>query len=897
MPSSHTPMFEQYERIKRDHRDAILMFRMGDFYEMFFDDALRASRILEIALTARGRGTDNEAPMCGVPHQAVDSYIARLTANGLKVAVCDQVEEASKAKGLVRREVVRVVSPGTLIDPAALDARENLYIACLFPSDAGVGAAYIDLSTGDFRVAEARGPQAAEDLALQMAAFRPREILLPEGAEPAVVPGTGNGSAAGPALDRLPAWAFAREAAYRGVAEQMGTLSLEGFGVQEMELAVRAAGALLSHLRTTQRSGLAHIRRVEAWRRTDRMVLDAPTLRTLEVVRSMSDGGRAGSLLSVLDRTMTVMGSRRLQAWLLAPSLDRNVIDARLDAVEELIAETRARAELRDLLKPVRDLERLLARATLGTATARDLVAMRDSLAPLPEARSVAGRLKAPLLCGHPGPLASMDTASSPGALDPLEDLHQLLTSALSDDPPAGLQDGGMIRQGFDAGLDELRSIAGDATSHIAALEARERQRSGIASLKVRYNRVFGYSIEVSRANLALVPADYERRQTLLNAERFVTPELRELEEKVLTARERAIEIEHTLFCRLRDAVASHGPRVQTTAHRVADLDVLASLAEAAALHGYTRPVVTEGRRLTIAGGRHPIVESLRREERFVPNDIDVGDEGARILIVTGPNMGGKSTYLRQVALTVLMAQAGSFVPAASAEVGITDRIFSRIGSSDNLAGGQSTFMVEMQETASILNNVTERSLVLLDEVGRGTSTFDGLSLAWAIVEHLHDGPRRPGRVLFATHYHELTDLSSTLGGVRNLTVAVEESGHEVIFLRRIVEGTADRSYGIQVARLAGLPAPVIERAREVLANLESNEFGRDGVPRLARHHPSGEPSRSRAGQLALFGSPEDPAAVEIADTIRLMEPDAMTPLEALAALHRLRARLKGEPS
>jgi DNA mismatch repair protein MutS len=886
-------MFEQYQAIKRDHRDAILMFRMGDFYEMFFDDAVKASSILEIALTARGRGTGNEAPMCGVPHHAVDSYIARLTSSGHKVAVCDQVEDASKARGLVRREVVRVISPGTVTDPAALDARDNLYIAALFPGDSGVGAAYIDLSTGDFRLAEARGAAAAEELALQLASFRPREILLPEGSEKGGLPL--EEGAPGAVIDTLPGWAFGREAAWRAVTEQLGTVTLEGFGAQEMHLAVRAAGALLAHLRATQRSALTHIRRVVPYRRADHMVLDAPTLRTLEVVRALADGGRSGSLLSVLDRTVTVLGARRLQGWLLAPSLDRGVIEARLDAVQELISEARGRAALRGALAPVRDLERLLGRATLGTATARDLVSLRDSLAPLPRVRAMAAGWSAPLLSGRPGALASPDTAAAPAPLDALEDLHALLASALCDDPPVGVKEGGIVRAGFDAPLDELRAIDGDATAHIAALEAREKQRSGIASLKVRYNRVFGYYIEVSRANLAMVPADYERRQTLVNAERFVTPELRALEEKVLTARERSIEIEHEIFCRLRDAVVAQGARVQAAAARVGDLDALGSLAEVAALHGYTRPSLSDDPVLRVTGGRHPIVEARRREERFVPNDVEAGAPEARILIVTGPNMGGKSTYLRQVALITLMAQAGSFVPAQEAVVGIADRIFSRIGSSDNLAGGQSTFMVEMQETASILHNATARSLILLDEVGRGTSTFDGLSLAWAIVEYLHDGPSRPARVLFATHYHELTELSSTLTGVRNLTVAVEESGNDVIFLRRIVDGGADRSYGIHVARLAGLPDQVIERAREVLANLESNQFGRDGVPRLARHRPGGTAAVARAGQMTLFGPPEDPVALEIADAVREIDPDRMTPLEALATLHRLRARARGD--
>ncbi|HKY31901.1 MAG TPA: DNA mismatch repair protein MutS [Candidatus Polarisedimenticolia bacterium] len=890
--SSLTPMFEQYQRIKQEHADAILMFRMGDFYEMFFDDALKASPLLEIALTARGRGTGNEAPMCGVPHHAVDSYIARLIASGLKVAVCDQVEESGQARGLVRREVVRVVSPGTVTDPGALDARENLYIGCILPSEEAAGAAFVDLSTGELRVAEPAGR--GHELALLMAAFRPREILVPEGTDPEpLLDGAGDPA---PAAGTLPSWSFGRDAAWRAVLEQMGTITLEGFGCQEMDLGVRAAGALLHHLRATQRSALAHIRRIVPHRTADHMVLDAPTLRSLEVVRSLADGGRAGSLLSVLDRTLTSMGARLLQRWLVSPPRDEHVVRARHEAVGELLGDERARETLRGLLKPVRDVERLLGRATLGTANARDLVALRDSLAPLPAVRDLAARLGAPLLTGRPGPLASADTAAPPGSLDAMEDLHAALAGALEDEPPAGLKDGGIIRAGHDAALDDLRTIARDAASHIAAIETRERQRSGINSLKVRYNRVFGYSIEVSRANLALVPPDYERRQTLVNAERFVTRELKEMEEKILTARERSTEIEHGIFCRLRDAVAAHGSRLKASAQRIAELDVLASLAEVAAARGYVRPEITSRPRTRIVAGRHPIVEAVRSQERFVPNDTTLGGDGARILIVTGPNMGGKSTYLRQVALISLMAQAGSFVPAEAAEIGLADRIFSRIGSSDNLAGGQSTFMVEMQETANILHNATPLSLVLLDEVGRGTSTFDGLSLAWAIVESLRASCGTGGRVLFATHYHELTDLSATLADVRNLTVAVEESGHDVVFLRRIVEGSADRSYGLHVARLAGLPPGVIERAREVLANLETNELGGDGLPKLARHRPAGGREAAGAGQMPLFGAPEDPAASEVAEAIRRMDPDALTPLEALTALHRLRRRLRGDP-
>ncbi|HEY3174299.1 MAG TPA: DNA mismatch repair protein MutS [Candidatus Polarisedimenticolia bacterium] len=894
MASNLTPMLEQYHRIKGEHRDAILMFRMGDFYEMFFEDALKASEVLEIALTARGRGTDNEAPMCGVPHQAVNSYIARLIASGHKVAVCDQVEEAGASRGLVRREVVRVVSPGTLTDPAALDDRDNLFIACLFPTSEGVGAASIDLSTGEFRIAEARGEDSWRQISLQISCLHPREILHPEGTE--VARHLGREVGTGVVFNVLPGWIFGRDAAFRAMTEQMGTLSLEGFGCQTMDLAVRAGGALLSHLRSTQRSALGHIHRVAVHQPADHMVLDGPTLKTLEVTRSLATGARAGSLLSVLDRTVTPMGARRLQSWLLSPPVRAARTEERLEAVAELAADHRRRDELRALMKPVRDIERLAGRATLGIANARDLVALRDSLVPLRGIASLAAGFSSPLLSGRPGPLISSDTAGPPGALDDLSDLRDLLGRAIQDDPAPTLHEGGLIRRGYDAALDDLRAISSDGRSYIAGIEARERERTGIGSLKVRYNRVFGYYIEISKSNLPLVPSDYERRQTLVNAERFATPELKQYEEKVLTAQDRIHEIEYDLLCEVRGQVTAQAGRLKESAGRIADLDVLASLAETAATRGYVRPVLTEETRTSIIGGRHPIVEALDTEARFVPNDVQAGGDAPSILIVTGPNMGGKSTYLRQTALITLMAQAGSFVPAERAEIGIVDRIFSRIGSSDNLAGGQSTFMVEMQETANILHNATGRSLILLDEVGRGTSTFDGLSLAWAIVEHLHEAGSPRARVLFATHYHELTELALTRPGIRNLTVQVKESGHDVIFLRKIVEGAADRSYGIQVARLAGMPRGVIERAREILENLERNEFGRDGLPKLARRHDSSAPpGETRPGQLSLFGPPADPAEAAAAAEIRGIDLDRTTPMQALDLLARIKGKL-GEP-
>jgi len=869
-------MLEQYRRAKRDHPDSIVMFRLGDFYEMFYEDAHVASRILDIALTSRGRGTEHEAPMCGVPHHAADGYIARLVKAGHRVALCDQVEEASQAKGLVKREVVRVISPGTVTDPGALDARANLYLAALCLSGGQVGAAYADLSTGDFRVAEAPRARAREVLALQFASFRPREVLLPEGEElEACIPTPAEGGNV-PAVSRVPGWTFGDEAAEQTLKGHFQTASLAGLGCGDLSVGVRAAGALLRHLKETQRSRLDHVTSLRPFHPSDHLILDHTTLRTLEVIASLRDGTRESTLLDVLDRTLTPMGARLLRSWLLTPPADRVRIEERLDAVEEMASRPAEKEELRAAVSGIRDVERILGRLAVGRAHARDLVSLRDSLAALPCLSRAQGRFTAPLL------------RPASGGDDDLADLESLIRTAIADEPSLDLHEGGIVRDGFSPELDGLRAVSRDGRSTIAGIETREKARTGIASLKVRHNRVFGYYLEVSRPNLPLVPADYERRQTLVGAERFVTQELKTYEEKVLTAQERIGALEFEIFGDVCARLAAASGRIRAAAERVARLDALASFAEVAASQGYTRPRMRDGGPLRIREGRHPVVEAVS-SERFVPNDLEVGGAGARILIITGPNMGGKSTYLRQAALITLMAHAGSFVPAAEAEIPVVDRIFSRVGASDNLASGQSTFMVEMTETANILNNATSSSLVLLDEVGRGTATFDGLSLAWSIVEHLHDGPAPAPMTLFATHYHELTDLSVTLGGVRNLTVAVKETPEGVVFLRRVVEGASDRSYGIQVAKLAGLPRQVIERAREILANLESDEVGRDGMPRLARHRDA---ARERRRQLSLFGSPSDPAAEEVVSVIRSIDPDTLTPMEALQCLFKLRERL-----
>jgi DNA mismatch repair protein MutS len=889
--SSLTPMLRQYKQIKANHPDSILMFRLGDFYEMFYEDACAASEALSLTLTSRGRGTRSEAPMCGVPFHAAEGYIARLLRKGFRVAICDQVEDPRISKGIVKRAVTRVVSPGTITDPEQLSAREPNYIAALHVSGEptrgrvadGAGCAFLDLSTGDFRLAEHRGPEALDSLRDQVAGFAPSEVVRPEGSEVSK-------HLTALALDGIlessaPSWAFAHEAAYRTLLDCLGTASLEGFGCDDRPLAIAAAGGLLHYLKETQKADLRHITRIVWQEPGDFLILDDTTRRTLEIVANARDGGRDGTLLGILDRTQTAMGGRLLRDWLLRPIMAVETIDERLDAVGFLADHPGERARLRTILSRVHDLERLLARCSLGTANARDLVSLRDSLRVLPSIAELGIAFTADAL------------SRQIRGLDVLGDLHDRLQESIADEPAATVREGGLLRDGFHADLDELRSVRRDSHAYLAAIEARERARTGIASLKVRYNKVFGYYLEVSNANRDRVPSDYERRQTLVGAERYVTPELKEYETKVLTAQERIASLEYELFVGIRGEASAVAPRIRRTAHAIATLDALASFAEAAAQNAYTRPRVDDSLRLVIREGRHPVVERLLTGDRFVPNDCVMDCEEEQILILTGPNMGGKSTYLRQVALIALMAQAGSFVPATECAIGLVDRIFSRVGASDNLARGQSTFLVEMNETANIANNATRRSLILLDEVGRGTSTFDGLSIAWSLTEYLHDAPSVAARTLFATHYHELTELALLRPRVRNLTMAVREWNDSIVFLRRVLQGAADRSYGIQVARLAGLPQPIIERAREILQNLEREELTRDGRPKLARHLAGGPPEgeaapgepEAAAAQLGLFAAGEDPAVEEL----RRASIDRMSPLEALNFLAELKKNLK----
>jgi DNA mismatch repair protein MutS len=869
-----TPAMQQYRRMKAEHPDALLFFRMGDFYEMFFEDAEVAARDLDIALTSRSKDKGGvPIPMAGVPHHAVTAYIARLVKQGHRVALCEQMEDPRAAKGVVRREVVRVITPGTQLEASALAEGETSYVLALCPQGDELGAAYLDATTGEFFVDQWSGPGRFERLRDDLSALGPRELLVPRAAElPAFLRDPAQPEGALPRVE-LDEQAFDARTAREALLHHFGAVNLEAFGCERLPRAVAAAGAALAYVRDTQKRDLAHVTRLRTRLPGDVLALDALTRRNLELVENLSDGGRRGTLLDTLDDTRTALGARLLRQWIVQPLVHVEPIQDRLDALEELAFGTLERGRLREALGDVQDLERLLGRVTLGTASPRDLVALARSLRALPTALRALDEVQAPLL------RRAQKEAAPP--LDVADDVE----ATLGDAPPASLKDGGAVRDGADPELDELRQIARGGRNTIAAIEQRERERTGIASLKVRFNRVFGYYIEVSKSNLGAVPSDYIRKQTIAGGERFVTPELKEYEDKVLRADERILAREAELFEALRARVAARAAAVQECARGVAVLDVLASLAEVSARHDYVKPRLHAGDGIEYADGRHPMIERLLSEP-FVSNDLALGGEGRpRLLVLTGPNMGGKSTFLRQTALIVLMAQMGCFVPAREAKLGVCDRIFTRVGASDHILRGQSTFMVEMQETAHILRHATARSLVLLDEIGRGTATFDGLSIAWSVAEHIASGPDAP-QALFATHYHELVDLAQDNPAVGNLHVSAREWKDDVVFLRKIEPGGSDRSFGIQVARLAGLPAPVVRRAQEILRNLERTEFDREGRPRLA--HSESAPAPAGGRQLNLFAGPEE----GVLHDLRRADPDRLTPLEALGLLAELRKRL-----
>ncbi len=858
-------MMKQYEEAKRACPDALLLFRMGDFYELFHDDAKTAAAVLGLALTSRDKGPD-ATPMAGFPHHQLDGYVGKLIAAGYRAAVCEQVEDPRKAKGLVKREVTRVVSPGTVTDDALLDPRESNYLAAVAPGDP-VGLAWVDLSTGRFIAAGVPPAQLAD----QLARISPAECLVAEDAPPLPQRTTGDMM-----LTRRPSWAFGLSEARQALAKHFGTATLEGFGFNDGradEQSIRAAGAVLDYLGETQRTGLDHVDRLVPYRTAGTLEIDESSRRSLEITRTIRDGRREGSLLWVLDRTVTAMGSRLMAEWVANPLVELEPIRRRHEAVAELLDEPQLCADVREMLRKVYDLERLLGRIATGRASPRDLSFIGRTLRGLPALKAKLTARRSPLL----GELEE--------AIDLCHELRGRLDAALRDDCPLATSDGGIVRDGFHPPLDELRELARGGKQWIAQYQAREVERSGIPTLKVGFNKVFGYYIEITNTHRSRIPDDYIRKQTLKNAERYITPELKEYEERVLTADEKAKDLEYDLFVELRDAVAAERRRMQATAGVLAQIDVLVALAELARGRNYCQPEMVEDPVLEIDDGRHPVLDVIEPEGTFVPNDVHCGGDSGSMLLITGPNMAGKSTYIRQMALMVLMAQIGSFVPARRARIGLADRIFARVGASDELTRGQSTFMVEMTETARILNTATRRSLVILDEIGRGTSTYDGISLAWSVAEHLHD--RVGCRTLFATHYHELTDLDQELGGLKNYNAAVKEWQDDVVFLHKIAEGAADRSYGIHVARLAGVPREVIERAKDILAQLEAEHHDSAGRARIAR------PKKKRAGQmqLTLFAAQEHP----LLDEIRQLDLNGTAPIEAMKLLARWQEQLRAE--
>ena len=870
-----TPMIRQYLEIKAQHPDAILFYRIGDFYEMFFEDAHVASRILDIALTSRDKEDEDAVPLCGVPYHSAHSYITKLLNQGLKVAICEQVEDPRLAKGIVKREVVRVVTPGVALDPESLEPREGNYLMALSWDDSVYGLSYADAFTGEFWAVEIAGKESLLDEVKKIA---PREFLIPQEKEQGEISSEIRKAFPQAMVNFLEGTVFEHRRAYRLLLDHFRTASLDGFGCKGMTRGIEAAGALLHYLKETQKGELRHIHRLKTYQPIHSMALDDATKRHLELFKGLAHGEKRGSLLWVLDTTQTPMGGRMLRRWMEYPLLNVQEITGRLDAVEELSQDESRRKAVREMLSRISDIERLNGKIAIGIALPRDLVSLRESLRALP------------------GLISKLDGAASSllndlrTGIDPLGDVLALLDRAIVDAPPHTIQEGGIIKDGYDAEVDSLRSLSREGKGWIAGLEAREKKRTGIASLRVGFNKVFGYYIEVTKSNLKRVPQDYVRKQTIATGERFITPELREYEEKVLNAEERVVELERKLFLEVRNTVSGHSPRIQKTAEALAALDALSALADVAVRNNYARPQVDEGGTIQIIEGRHPVVEVMNREERFIPNDIKVDTEESSLLIITGPNMAGKSTAIRQAALIALMAQMGSFVPAKEARIGIVDRIFTRVGATDDLVRGQSTFMVEMNETANILHHATKRSLIVLDEIGRGTSTFDGISIAWAVAEYIHD--RIGARALFATHFHELTDLALTKPRVKNYTVAVKEWGDKVIFLRRLVEGASSRSFGIQVARLAGLPQTVLDRAREILSNLESGELDEVGAPRLAvsKRVPAEGGKVSPAGpkQLGLFGE----VSRQVAEEIKKLDLTRMTPVEALVALEELKKKI-----
>ena len=873
-----TPMMQQYMETKKQYADCILFYRLGDFYEMFFEDAITASKELEITLTGKNCGMEERAPMCGVPYHSVDSYLNRLVEKGYKVAICEQVEDPQQAKGIVKREVVRVVTAGTNMNTQALDETKNNYIMCIVYLADRYGLAVADVSTGDYFVTELDSGRKLLD---EIHKFSPSEIICNESFYMSGLDLDDLKHRLGMMIYSIDTHFFDDEMCARILKEHFHTATLEGLGLGDYNCGVIAAGALLKYLYEIQKTSLSHITHITGYTTGKYMLLDSSSRRNLELCETLREKQKRGSLLWVLDKTKTAMGARMLRSYIEQPLIDRTAIEKRLEAVEELKDQAIAREEIREYLSPVYDLERLISRVTYQSANPRDLISFRNSLEMLPHIKYLLKEMQGGLLqqiCEE---------------LDPLEDLHQLLEESIMEEPPLAMKEGGIIKDGYDADVDMLRQAKTEGKNWLAQLEEEEREKTGIRNLKIKYNKVFGYYLEVTNAYKEMVPDYYTRKQTLANAERFITPRLKELEDTILGAEDKLYALEYNLYCKVRDRIASEVLRVQQTAKAVAKIDVFTSLALVAERNNYVRPKINEKGLIDIRGGRHPVVERMTPDNMFIANDTLLDDKKNRVSIITGPNMAGKSTYMRQSALIVLMAQIGSFVPADSANIGICDRIFTRVGASDDLASGQSTFMVEMTEVANILRNATSSSLLILDEIGRGTSTFDGLSIAWAVVEHISNKKLLGAKTLFATHYHELTELEGKIDSVNNYCIAVKEQGDDIVFLRKIVKGGADKSYGIQVAKLAGVPESVIARAKEIVGELSEAD-----ITTKVREISAQTETKTRQkkydevdlAQMSLFDTVRDD---DVLEELKEVDVTNLTPMDALNTIYRLQNKLK----
>ena len=876
-----TPMMQQYMETKSQYPDCILFYRLGDFYEMFFDDALTASKELEITLTGKNCGMEERAPMCGVPYHAVDGYLTKLVSKGYKVAICEQVEDPKQAKGIVKREVVRIVTPGTILDAAAINESKNNYIMCIVYIADRYGLSVADVTTGDYFVTELPDGQKLKD---EIFKFMPSEIICNESFYMSGMDLEDMKNRLGITIYSLESWYFDDEICKSKLMEHFKVSSLQGLGLSDYDCGVISAGALLQYLLETQKNDLSHMTHITPYTTGKYMMLDSSTRRNLELCETLREKQKRGSLLWVLDKTKTAMGARTLRKYIEQPLIERSEIERRLDAVTELKEEAISREEIREYLSPVYDLERLITRITYGSANPRDLTAFSSSLEMLPAIHYILEDMKSDLLCEI---CKEMDT---------LEDLCSLVKSAIAEEPPLAMKEGNIIRDGYSEEVDTLRRAKSDGKTWLAKLEEQEREKTGIKNLKIKYNKVFGYYLEVTNSYKELVPEYYTRKQTLANSERYITPELKELEDTILGAEDKLYALEYELYCTVRDTIAGEVVRIQKTAKAVAALDVFTSLALVAERNNYIRPTINVQGKIDIKDGRHPVVEQMIPNGSFICNDTVLDDKKQRISIITGPNMAGKSTYMRQVALIVLMAQLGSYVPASKANIGLVDRIFTRVGASDDLASGQSTFMVEMTEVANILRNATSKSLLVLDEIGRGTSTFDGLSIAWAVVEYISDAKLLGAKTLFATHYHELTELEGKINNVNNYCIAVKEKGDDIVFLRKIVKGGADKSYGIQVAKLAGVPDIVINRAKEIVEELADEDITSRVSEIASREAEAKKKTKSKKydevdiAQFSLFDTVKDD---DVLEELKSIDVGNLTPIDALNTIYRLQNKLK----